>query len=63
MHDDKTDLQVIHGIHLDANSICHEIIYADDTLLIDCFGENLQKYMECVAQQGKMYGLKLNFNI
>ena len=62
MCDAKADLQDIHGIHLDTDFICHEIIYADDTLLIDYFGENLQAYMECVAEQGKSYGLRLNFS-
>ena len=62
MADAKKDLQDIHNVQLDTDFICHEIIYADDTLLIDCFGENLQKYMECVAEQCKFYDLSLNFN-
>ena len=63
MWDAKHDLQTIRGIELASNFICHEIVYADDTLLIDMFGENLQAYMECVAAQGRIYGLKLNFFI
>ena len=62
MADAKKDLQDIHDVQLDTDFICHEIIYADDTLLIDCFGENLQKYMDCVTEQGKFYGLSLNFS-
>ena len=58
----KHDLQTIHGIDLSSNFVCHEVVYADDTLLIDVFGENLQAYMECVAAQGKLYGLTLNFS-
>jgi hypothetical protein len=62
MWDAKQDLQDIHGIRLDSDFVCHEVVYADDTLLIDVFGENLQKYMQCVAAQGKLYGLSLNFS-
>ena len=62
MWDAKQDLQEIHGIKLDSEFVCNEIVYADDTLLIDVFGENLQKYMQCVASQGKLYGLSLNFS-
>ena len=62
MWDAKQDLHDIHGIRLDSDFVCHEVVYADDTLLIDVFGENLQKYMQCVAAQGKLYGLSLNFS-
>ena len=53
MKDAKEDLTHLHGIDLSANVICHEIIYADDTLLIDAVGENLQLYMKCIADRGK----------
>ena len=54
-------MQRICGIELASNFVCHEIIYADDILLIDMFGENLQAYMDCVAAQERTYGLELNF--
>ena len=52
----------MHDVDLNGNAICHEIVYADDTLLIDAAGDHLQAYMECVAARGKTYGLALNFS-
>ena len=57
MMDAKQDLLDMHGVNLDAECICHEVIYADDTLLIDVFGSNLQTYMDYIAAHGKAYGL------
>ena len=48
--------------YLQSDHMCHEIVYADDTLLINAFGENLQIYMQCIADRGKTYGLSLNFS-
>ena len=60
MHDAKQDLQVIHGVDLSSSLLCHDILYADDTLLIDVVSDKLQSYMQCVVDQGRSYGLKLN---
>ena len=65
-HDDrwdaKKDLKVLHDVDLNGNAICHEIVYADDTLLIDAAGDHLQVYMECVTVRAKIYELALNFS-
>ena len=61
MNDAKHDLVTKHGIELARDLVCHECLYADDTLLIDVHGSNLQLYMECVAEHGKLYGLSLNW--
>ncbi len=42
MWDAKQDLKILHGIDLNSDFVCHEIVYADDILLVDAFGENLQ---------------------
>ena len=62
MWDAKSDLKYNCGIELDDELVCHEVLYADNTLLIDCFGTNLQSFMECIADQGKSYGLQLNWD-
>ena len=60
MSDAKESLQSKHNIQLSPNLVCHEVLYADDTLLIDIHGSNLQLYMQCIAEEGKSYGLSLN---
>ena len=52
MADARRDLEAICNIKLSEDMVCHECLYADDTLLIDVPGSNLQKYMECVAEHG-----------
>ena len=49
------------GINLSQNMVCHELVYADDTLLIDSVASNLQAYMDCIAACGRTYGLQLNW--
>ena len=61
MHDAKQDLRLIHNVDLSSSVLCHDILYADDTLLIDVDSDKLQSYMQCVADQGASYGLKLNW--
>ena len=50
-----------HGIQLD-KLICNELVYADDTLLLEIGARHLQVYMECIAQVGREYGLSLNWS-
>jgi hypothetical protein len=60
LHDANDMLHQVHGINL-RPGCCSELVYADDTLLIDVSTHNLQKYMECIATVGAEYGLKLNW--
>jgi len=64
MWDAKQDLKEIHNNVVDLSSefVCHEVLYADDTLIVDITGANLQKYMQCIEEHGRTYGLKLNFS-
>ena len=39
-----------------------ELVYADDTLLIDSEAENLEIMMQCVADCGQEYGLSYNWS-
>ena len=48
MHDATTKLQNRFGDILVAPLCVHDLIYADDTLLIDTSSESVQKYMDAV---------------
>ena len=40
----------------------HEILYADDILIVDEDGELAQLYMDIIAKQGSYYGLSFNWS-
>ena len=40
----------------------HELLYVDDTLLIETEGGKAQQYMAAVTRAGQSYGLQLNWN-
>ena len=50
------------SITTNSGLVCNDLVYADDTLLIDVSGGNVQMYMQVVAECGKQYGLKLNWS-
>ena len=39
----------------------YDLVYADDMLLINVLGGDLQKYMDIVIQLGASYGLQINW--
>ena len=49
-----------YGISIDDDEI-HELVYADDTLLLGTSTDQLQKYLQCIAYVGQNYGLALNW--
>ena len=61
MNDAKLELEAKYGDILSDALPLHELLYADDTLLIDVSGAHLEKFMTCKAEKGKEYGLKLNW--
>ena len=60
LHDANTVLGG-RGVHL-TELCCNELVYADDTLLIEVSEHHIQAYMECIAEVGKEYGLSLNWS-
>ena len=61
LHDANDLVLHQHGIQLNKLS-CNELVYADDTLLLEIDARHLQVYMECVANVGREYGLSLNWS-
>eukprot|EP00973_Karenia_brevis_P029025 4003499-Karenia_brevis.AAC.1 len=60
LYDANVLLKDVHGINLSMDG-CHEIVYADDILLVGDNAQMIQKYMECISQVGRFYGLSLNW--
>ena len=42
---------------LDPSLVVHELLYADDTLLMDASGGSVEQYMRCVEEVGAEFGL------
>ena len=61
MHDASQQLQNSFGNILVAPLSIHDLMYADDTLLIDTYAENVQKYMNAVISTGAEYGLAISW--
>jgi hypothetical protein len=59
--DAKGKLQCERKVILSSEVPVHELVYADDTLLIDVRSDTLQAYMDCVEEFGAEYGLALNW--
>ena len=56
-----TDARVAHRDSVgDINSEVKELLYADDTLIVDERGELAQIYMDIIATQGNNYSLVFN---
>ena len=47
---------------LDPSLVVHELLYADDTLLMDASGGSVEQYMRCVEEVGAEFGLTFNFS-
>ena len=61
MHDATGKMQESFGDVLNAPFNVHDLIYADDTLLIDRSSETVQRYMDVVISTGAEYGLEINW--
>ena len=53
-------LENVEGVKLCNEMLVNELVYADDTLLIDMNGDVLQAYMNCIAAVGQEYGMSFN---
>ena len=60
MNDAKKDL-ADEGVQLGRDCFANDLIYADDTLLIDVNGKVLEKLMNSVGKVGRKYGLTFNW--
>ena len=60
LHDAREDLKE-KGYDFKDEAGIHELLYADDTLLIDADAHIIAEYMYSIEQCGKHYGLEFNF--
>ena len=60
-YDSKQELTK-RGWCLSNDFVSHEILYADDTLLIDVRGSVLQEFMSCYREIEAEYGLSCNWD-
>ena len=59
LHDAKANLED-KTVLLETNQIIHELLYADDTLLVEANAHNIEEYMRSIEACGKHYGLEFN---
>ena len=61
MHDAKNEL-ANQGVQLNGHCFVNDLVYADDTLLVDVDDEVLGKFMNSVGTIGQEYGLQFNWS-
>ena len=61
LHDAKDKLSNTLGIHMAPELLVHELVYADDTLIMDVDSNRLADFMDCIAEAGAGYGLSFNW--
>ena len=62
LHDAKIKVQSIEGIEFSTDMLINDLVYADDTLLIDVDANVLETFMNCIAEVGKEYGMSFNWS-
>ena len=62
LHDAKDKLENELGVKLSREVACNDLVYADDTLLIDVAGQSVQHFMQCVGEVGAKCGLNFNWS-
>ena len=62
LHDAHASFRARTGQDIPTAEFVRELVYADDTLLIDSEAENLEMMMQCVADSGQEYGLSYNWS-
>ncbi|CAE8716994.1 unnamed protein product [Polarella glacialis] len=60
-HDAKQKLCQELGVQLSDSVAAHDLLYADNTLVIDVSGQNAQQYVNCVSDIGAEYGLSFHW--
>ena len=61
LHDAKKKLVSTGEVELSTELVVNELVYADDTLLIDTSSTTLQVFMDCIADVGAEYGMTFNW--
>ena len=61
MHDSTVKLHDLFGDILSAPLFVKDLLYADDTLLINHTSENIQRHMDVIISTGAEYGLEINW--
>ena len=46
---------------LDPSLVVHELLHADDTLLMDASGGSVEQYVRCIEKLGAKFGLTFTF--
>ena len=50
------------GTQFDTSTVTSELLYADDTLLIDSRSDVIEAYMSQISLAGQVYGLAFNWS-
>ena len=62
MHDAKGHLLTQHGAQLSKDIVAHDILYADDTLIVDVDCKVVEQFMHSIGEAGAVYGLVFNWS-
>ena len=57
---DKMNIEL--GLPSSADCLASELVYADDTLLLDTDPDILYHFMTCIGEAGSQYGLSFNWS-
>jgi hypothetical protein len=60
MHDAKSKL-ADRGVQLSEDCLVNDLLYADDTLIIDSNSVPAEQFMRCIGETGSQYGLTFNW--
>ena len=59
---DAKDILTAKGGQLADNMLCHDLLYADDTLIVDATADGVYAFMMSIQEAGANYGLALNWS-
>ena len=60
MHDARAHMNA-HGVTFSERTLCHELLYADDTLIMDTNIDVVHAFMSSIESAGATYGLALHW--
>ena len=62
IHDAKAKLQAQPAYNSSQRLLVQELLYADDTLVVDADESIIKLYMDCIKEAGAQYGLSFNWS-